>query len=120
MNTHNFKINNWVEIIQRKKGQYTTIQNSSLSVRNVDKTYKPIRLDSNWLEVAFKFKRYSQSIAEITGWQHQTEKSFSVLSKKNVFWVEYVDENNYCHKEDVKYIHELQNIFKDFTKKELP
>ena len=119
MNTNNFKINNWVEIIQKRKGHYTTIQNSSLSLKNIDKAYKPIDIDDDWIEVAFKFKRYPYSIAGRTGWNHPTENKFSVLLYKKTYWVEYIDENNFCHKEEIKYVHELQNIFNKFTNKEI-
>ena len=118
MNSNNFKLNNWVEIIQKRKGHYTTIQNSSLSLKNIDKVYKPVLFDLNWIE-RFKFKRYPYSIAGQSGWHHPTENKFSVLLNKKTYWVEYVDEDNFCHKEQFTYVHQLQNLFSHFTNKEL-
>lgn len=119
MNSNNFKLNNWVEVIQKRKGYYTTIQNSSLSLKNVDKAYKPIDINNNWIEVAFKFKRYPYSIGGQIGWHHPTVNNFSVLLNKKTYWVEYVDGDNYCHKEQFTYVHELQNLFNNFTNKEI-
>lgn len=117
MKNKDLKIGNWVEIIQKRKGYYTTLQKSSFSV-SIEKNFKPILFDENWLE-RFKFKKYPYSVAGQSGWHHPTENKFSVLLNKKTYWVEYVDEDNFCHKEQFTYVHQLQNLFSHFTNKEL-
>ena len=117
MKNQDLKIGNWVEIIQKIKGHYTTLQKSSFSVP-IEKNYKPILFDENWFE-RFKFKRYPYSVAGQSGWHHPTENNFSVLLNKKNYCIEYVDEDNFCHKEQFTYVHQLQNLFSHFTNKEL-
>lgn len=117
MKNQDYKIGNWVEIIQKRKGCYTTLQQSSFSVP-FKKTYKPILFDEKWFE-RFKFRKYPYSVAGQSGWHHPTENKFSVLLNKKTYWVEYVDGDNYCHKEQFTYVHELQNLFNHFTNKKL-
>ena len=57
MDKNELRIGNWVEVKQAEKGFYTTIQPSCFSV-DIDKTYKAIPLDEEWL-LTFGFKKIS-------------------------------------------------------------
>ena len=48
MKANELRIGNWIEIIQPKKGVYTTLQQSSFTV-DLEKNFKPILLTEKWL-----------------------------------------------------------------------
>lgn len=118
MKAHELMIGNWVEIIQPKKGIYTTIQPSSFSV-NIEKRYKPIPLTEQWL-IDFGFQKYH-------AFEYRWVTGGLQLIETNEFWYPAVFSHpEMSHEDDqcvslnrIQYVHELQNLFYCLTGKQL-
>ena len=102
MDIKNLRVGNWVEIIQPNKEVYTTIQPSCFSVE-IKKFYKPIPLNIEWLEF-FGFKKNNMY------WIDDTNIGFTFHKNGDIEWNQ---------PKNIKYVHELQNLYFALTGKEL-
>jgi hypothetical protein len=100
----NFRLGNYAEIIQPNKGTYTTLQPSSFTV-DVEKHYKPIKINDNWLN-KLGFIANKHPLELLTAWE---KGDLIVMKHDKKCWIDTPDPNvNY-----IKYVHELQNYLED-------
>jgi hypothetical protein len=97
------RIGNLVEIIQSKKGIYTTIQASCFSV-DIEKHYKPIKL-SDYFDFKFDFIEIS----------YENKMRVQIYKSSNVI---VFTPNGVFSFENYK-VHQLQNLYFSLTGEEL-
>lgn len=109
MKANELRIGNWVEIIQPKKGIYTTVEQSTFST-NIENSFKPIILTEEWL-LKFGFEFY------------ETEKANNYIMKKSWRFTFPTEGKNkgsmYLHygniiwhnSSNMQYVHQLQNLY---------
>lgn len=110
MESKDLRIGNWVEIIQPNKEVYTTIQPSCFSVE-IKKFYKPIPITEEWL-LKFGFK-YNNPTYE---WY---DKSAVFFIQVNYLGFDLIAKFHNQVIREIKYVHELQNLYFALTGKEL-
>ena len=105
MDIKNLRVGNWVEIIQPNKEVYTTIQPSCFSVE-IKKFYNPIPLTEEWLlKFGFKNIKFKYEINNFIIW----------LDPRSTYYYLNYEGGNI----EIKYVHELQNLYFALTGKEL-
>ena len=108
MKVNELRVGNWVKVIQSKNGMNTTIQPSSFSV-DIENTYKAIPLTQEWLK-SFGFER------DDLGWYN----GIILLGVgKNGFHYLPTEEEHYLLGQELKYVHQLQNLHYAITGDEL-
>lgn len=110
MEAKDLRVGNWVEIIQPKKDVYTTIQPSCFSVE-IEKFYKPIQITEEWLKY-FGFK-YNNPTYE---WYDQNAVFFIQV---NYLGFDLIAKFHNQVIKEIKYVHELQNLYFALIGKEL-
>jgi len=100
------RIGNWLNIANTETD--TTVTASTFSIGQlINVNYKPIKIDVFWLK-RFGFK-YNGFVYVFNKHQLRTVDK----GESYIYWVDSV------YKADVKYVHELQNLYFALTKEEL-
>jgi len=116
------RIGNWVKRNEQPYG-FTIDHHSFWTCEKHPEMYEPIPLTEQWLK-DFGFK-----LSEDEGWIHNEDMSYPVyingiriIYKEDKFylWIE-IDEDTYYNFEwiEIKYVHQLQNLYFALTEKEL-
>jgi hypothetical protein len=109
LQANELRIGNWVEHNQPKRGYYTTVQKSTFSV-NVEKLFKPIPITERWL-LSFGFQKgrfdYLKNNLEISKLNNGIFDAYCTDLESSVFISE------------IKYVHQLQNLYFALTGEEL-
>lgn len=125
MKPNELRIGNWIEIIQQKKGVYTTLQQSSFTV-DLEAHFKPIKLTEEWLlnlgfikdKKGFLYLSFIDSSQFLELWIDEEDD--------NEYFIGYItndefEENitNPIFLNHIKYVNQLQNIYFALTGEEL-
>jgi hypothetical protein len=120
MKASELRIGNLVEIIQRRKGIYTTIEASCLDINRIDLVYKPIPITKDLVLRLGFIKEYNTDEGE-------NRYCFYLNNSDDSFYINYdisyngwyLGASTYGFLKSIEHLHQLQNLYFALTGEEL-